>query len=603
MSLFKKLFQYNFIDLLRIAFFKLGYKVVLCLEKKRKFQCGIIGDIDSEYLFTNLDLTDFNKYVFAEPVFPLQNKVNLFGTYYPRGKWLEDPISGKCWPGDVFFYDAKTKLEGYGDVKYVLEKNKLNHVVDFAVAFKNTNDESYIKYIESELKSWTSEIKYNRSVVNKIIMDSAFRVINLIQVSLLCGDNQYFKQKVYPIIHNVIKNEERHIRMFSTPKWYKTGNGANHVIGEMIGLIVAQKWLQKHKKNECYTKYIKNERKWLLATLDRLVSSNGVYLEYSSNYTRLVTEFLIFYDLFGKIINDTGDNDYIEKRYLIPLLNYIGALSYNDSLPNFGDNDSASVLTAFKKSFDDLTPIFKYSSNLIVNKPEIVYPFINDGNFIWKANNENSIYVFVRYGEFAHLREGASVHVHCDLLSIILSLKGIPVFVDNGCFYYNTSEEIRRENISVCSHNTVFINNIEQADFNGKGYFDYPKSDITNNGTSTFSGYVRYKGILHFRNIKIDDKSIIINDKLTGNIKEDDKINIHYLLSDRIIPQITDKDRIDLYCGERCIANVEFEGINIEIKPSKYHPYYGASIRTNAICGSRLYGNKEEITTIIKLNG
>lgn len=602
MSLFKKLFQYNFIDLLRIAFFKLGYKVVLCLEKKKKFQCGIIGDIDSEYIFTNLDLTDFNKYVFAEPVFPLQNKVNLFGTYYPRGKWLEDPISGKCWPVDVFFYDAKTKLEGYGDVKYVLEKNKLNHVVDLAIAFRNTNDESYIKYIESELRSWTSEVKYNRSVVNKIIMDSAFRVINLIQVSLLCGNNQYFRQIVYPIIHNVIKNEERHIRVFSTPKWYKTGNGANHVIGEMIGLIVAQKWLWKND-NESYTKCVKKERRWLFETLDKLVSRNGVYLEYSSNYTRLVTEFLIFYDLFGKIINDTGDNDYIEKRYLMPLLNYIGALSYNDSLPNFGDNDSASVLTAFKKSFDDLTPIFKYSSNLIGNKPEIVYPFINDGNFIWKANNENSIYVFVRYGEFAHLREGASVHVHCDLLSIILSLKGIPVFVDNGCFYYNTSEEIRRENISVCSHNTVFINNIEQADFNGRGYFDYPKSDIINNDTNTFSGYVNYKGILHFRNIIIDDKSIVINDKITGNIKEDDIVSINYLLSDRIIPQITDKDSIDLYCEERCIANVEFEGINIGIKPSKYHPYYGASIRTNAICGSRLYGNKKEITTIIKLNG
>lgn len=602
MSLLKKLFQYNFIDLLRIAFFKLGYKVVLCLEKKKKFQCGIIGDIDSEYLFTNLDLTDFNKYVFAEPVFPLQNKIYLFGTYYPRGKWLEDPISGKCWPVDVFFYDAKTKLEGYGDVKYVLEKNKLNHVVDLAIAFRNTNDESYIKYIESELRSWTSEVKYNRSVVNKIIMDSAFRVINLIQVSLLCGNNQYFRQIVYPIIHNVIKNEERHIRVFSTPKWYKTGNGANHVIGEMIGLIVAQKWLWKND-NESYTKCVKKERRWLFETLDKLVSRNGVYLEYSSNYTRLVTEFLIFYDLFGKIINDTGDNDYIEKRYLMPLLNYIGALSYNDSLPNFGDNDSASVLTAFKKSFDDLTPIFKYSSNLIGNKPEIVYPFINDGNFIWKANNENSIYVFVRYGEFAHLREGASVHVHCDLLSIILSLKGIPVFVDNGCFYYNTSEEIRRENISVCSHNTVFINNIEQADFNGRGYFDYPKSDIINNDTNTFSGYVNYKGIRHFRNIIIDDKSIVINDKITGNIKEDDIVSINYLLSDRIIPQITDKDSIDLYCEERCIANVEFEGINIGIKPSKYHPYYGASIRTNAICGSRLYGNKKEITTIIKLNG
>jgi hypothetical protein len=85
----------------------------------------------------------------------------------------------------VFFSDAKYEVEGLGDVKYVMEYNKMYHLVVLAQAYYVSSDDKYVKAIDESLNNWVKYVIHERSVVNNIIMDIAFRCINLIHICLL----------------------------------------------------------------------------------------------------------------------------------------------------------------------------------------------------------------------------------------------------------------------------------------------------------------------------------------------------------------------------------------------------------------------------------
>lgn len=90
------------------------------------------------------------------------------------------------------------------DVKLVMELNKLYHLVVLACAYDYTKEEKYIYKIEEDINSWRKEVRYESGVINKIIMDLAYRNLNLIYVCILCQKSDYFQEKIYPYIVNIL---------------------------------------------------------------------------------------------------------------------------------------------------------------------------------------------------------------------------------------------------------------------------------------------------------------------------------------------------------------------------------------------------------------
>ena len=68
---------------------------------------------------------------------------------------------------------------------------------------------------------------------------------------------------------------------------------------------------------------------------------------------------------------------------------------------------------------------------------------------------------FLRCGPFGLGGEGHCAHAHCDLLSIVLWVRGQPVLVDSGTYSY---EDPWRDNFRLtAAHNTVMIDGNDQA--------------------------------------------------------------------------------------------------------------------------------------------
>lgn len=600
MAPLKKLKQYSLAELINVGFHKTMLRVKLKFESLilsgREYEriesitIPEIPTLKSIYdIFIKPDISKADKIVDGE--------IELFNKWYLKQNWLKDPISGNLWPAHSFFASSSTKLNGYGDVKFVLETNKLNHLVTVATAYHKTKQQKYIPYIEQEITSWYSEVHYERSVANKIIMDIAFRAINLISISIICSENKYFITNIYPTIHKILLLSERQISKFSTPKWFKTGNGANHVIGEMVGLIIIRLW-KAIISNKNKPLNLKSEYKWLYDTLDRLISPNGIYLEQSANYSRLVCEFLVVLDIFENAANLHTKT----RSYLKPLIGYVTDLFRIDSHLNFGDNDGASVLIAFKNSISDISPLLKYQTYLNKNTSPNLNNYNDDGQFLWQSNDSNQISLFIRHGKFNYFREGAAAHAHCDLLAILMNIKGIPIFVDKGSYLYNSDKKQRFNDVSIKSHNTITVDSIEMASFDGKGFYDYPKSEFLQSDihdSCIFSAKVEYSDITHVRKIHYSLHELEIIDSIS--YFEEKEFTLRFLLSEYIIPEIEENsNNINLYYQNNIIATMKLENIDsIHCEADSYSPLYANQLDTHAIIAKgKIKNNKNIITKI-----
>lgn len=415
-------------------------------------------------------------------------QVDLFGRTYSVGTdWLTDPLTGLKIDPDIFFASAPAFIHPDTDVKFLMELNKLYHLVVLACAYYYTKDEKYLYKLEEYVRSWTETVRYERSVVNKIVMDLAYRNLNLIYICVLCRENAYFRKRIYPYMLSIVYAQTVTIGKFATPKWFKTGNESNHTVGEMAGFIVSELWLSKQLKG--YRPRTDRAVEYLNKTLGKLLTKKGVYLEQSFNYSKIVLDFLAVTDIF---VRDFGD---APKRYTPRHLNllrhYFSLLSGRDFSPNFGDNDSSRVVLPFYYSDRYPEPAGKNRHRSLYD-PE-------SGQIIWHSAGPEKIRLFIRCGLFSVYKLGAAVHCHSDLLSLILSVKGEKIFVDRGTSYYNRSTGFRDCDRSSAVHNCLSVEGTEQADPNGKwSYRSYPvaraeRVELTDESFH-FTGQVRYQG-------------------------------------------------------------------------------------------------------------
>jgi|LSQX01.2.fsa_nt_gb hypothetical protein len=599
-----KVSHFSLRELINIAYHKVGYKLLLGKEKflmnQKHFnsisltpQRQINYDLFSD--FYSRCYSDKNE-IFARADKLLSGTMTVFGYDFTFDKsldWLKDPRTGVYWNDSIFFANAPYVQIGCSDVKNVLEVNKLNHLVHVALAFYHSSDEKYIKYIDESIQGWQSVVFPAKSVVNRIMMDLGFRSINLIQILLLCQRSKYFQDNTQQLILRVLKEHERRIRLFSTPRWFKTGNGANHAIGEMVGLIVTQLILEGYGYGN-YKQYYSQEYKYLREVLIQTISPSGVYLEQSCSYSRVVLEFLDFLIIICNSIDNIYPIDDI-KEYKLRLRNYLKHVCYHNKLQNFGDNDDAQVLTAFRINGFDLSYLLGEDEILNINNDQ----FLDGSQWIYQSKDNNDLHLFTRVGRFAYFREGTSLHIHNDILSLLLCAKGQHIFIDKGCLFYNVDAEKRKEYRSVASHNTVFFDGIEMHTMLDNGAcFNYPDSkclkSVINKDSCEFSGYVKYFGIEHSRNIAYHNSIVTITDTVVTDMPYDKAPYIAFLLDPLVqISHVNSNTLVLINTNGDKIAKMTIEGIEkIEINSTTYSPSFGVECKTNQIKGRVENGNK-----------
>ena len=130
-------------------------------------------------------------------------------------------------------------------------------------------------------------------------------------------------------------------------------------------------------------------------------------------------------------------------------------------------------------------------------------------------------------------------HGHADALSILFSVYGKPFLIDPGTYQYNGVPEWRRYFKSTRAHNTVVIDDMDQAVQETGFIWSRPySSDLIevrekNNEiflTASHNGYKHLKNsIVHIRKIHYDgDLNFLVTDSFEGSESHEFELNYHF---------------------------------------------------------------------------
>lgn len=462
--------------------------------------------------------------------------------------WNKDYLHNFEWNNKYYKLIRVVDKNYKADVKLPWELSRMHHLVILGQAYVISNNEKYTAEFISQLKSWIEKNPYKMSVNWTCAMEVAIRSINIIIALELFEESNLLTKDFKGLINDLLYKSGEFI--------YENledddGIKSNHYLSNICGLF----WLGIY-----FSKYNDETIKWFEFGYNELeieilneTNEDGTSYEGSTSYHKLVTEMFLFSAIFAKKNNfylSKGFNDRL--RLMIEFLLDISKKDY--TIPLLGDNDDGRFIilenyySSEKYSIKYLIALaegyfeYKYmnsdenidSFKFIYGKKELKnnYEFKRKNSYKYGGYyilNNKRINMLIRCGELSFRGQGA--HSHNDQLSFELSIDDKDIFIDPGSYLYSSNYDLRNKFRSTSMHNTVMIDNTEQNEIEFENLFQlkertYSKMLFFNDFKfiGIHEGYKSKYGLIHKREININEKQIHIIDEILGENKLNKKV-------------------------------------------------------------------------------
>ncbi len=524
--------------------------------------------------------------------YTLNTNVKLLGNYkYNKYKtsWNYCFNKNNIYP-DTLSYNLNYKNNIlYGDARINWE---LNRHYQFIILSKN--------YFITKNKKYLKEFIYlfNNYNENNLFLHG-ISWTSIMEIAIRCNSWTYayaflYKTDINKEILNKIKISIINMTDYIYKHYSKYSSANNHLIIESYILLQSgilfnyKKWLNKGYKILNKELYKQNYK-------------DGINKEMSTHYQ------LFYLEAMGLSIRLLKNNNiYIPSNWytlLKKMIGYIYNLKIGDNIIIFGDNDEGKILD-INGNVNYLEYVLSLYS-IILNKQYIKN--CNNENINWlykekqinnKKNNikeynnicyksgvtilnsmDNKVKIAIDHGNLGY--KSIKAHGHADALSFILSINNKIIFIDPGTYVYHNNIEARNYYRKTINHNTVEINNKDQAKILGpflwgKSYkckiLEYKnKKDeiilkVSHNG---------YKKIIHTRTFIFNKKNKLIiidefnkecNKIINFNILDDNKyVKINYISNE---PYTINK--IDNKYSPKYNTEKKMKSIRIKTKSNKF---------------------------------
>ncbi|UFH56346.1 alginate lyase family protein [Spirosoma sp. KNUC1025] len=406
--------------------------------------------------------------------------------------WHFDISTGKRFPLEY----AKTiniRDGQNGSAKYVWEVNRLQWLPSLAIAWRTTGDRRYLDQFMAVNRSWIQHnpyllgVNWYSNIEVNIRLINWFFAWNILDASALAQSDAHFAAFVtdcwLPSIH------QHCVYSYSNPSLHSSAN--NHLISEYAGLFIAGSFWRFPES----AKWVTYAKTGLEKEIQAQHSKNGINREEAAEYIQFITDFFLIAYVVGKLTNNSFSVKYTHK--LNAIASYIATfLDCKGNFPHYGDEDDGRVLVVEdKQPFNNFQSIltsaailfkdsfFKQRSHgfdlknfllfgkqgqesfkkLATSKNLPESKFYDEGHYILRkqtAKNQE-IYIHVDAAPLGFLSIAA--HGHADALSFLMNVDGYPFLVDSGTYSYQTHPEWRNYFLSTKAHNTVCIDEQNQA--------------------------------------------------------------------------------------------------------------------------------------------
>ncbi len=548
---------------------EIGYRVRQYLQKQKEKK-GSITFKDNQHDYKQISASS-NKSVLSKIPGTIAkdiidyNNFEFFGysiNLHLAVDWHLDVSSGKTFPL-TFSKDIDIRSDKFGSAKVVWEVNRLQFLLPLAIRYSISKDKTELQHWMQLITSWVHDNPYLKGInwysnieinIRLIVWYFCWQI--LWQDEDLKNDNEFnaFVEKTWlPSIY------EHCNYSFDNPSKYSSAN--NHLVAEYSGLFIASVcW--KFTEAEKWQSY---SLKGLEKEIKLQYSADGINKEQAAEYIQFITDFFLIPYAVGA--NNGVQFSETYEQYLYNICEYlVNLLDLNKNYRKYGDEDDGKVLVVSSDPhFDNFSSILTSSAIIYNNErfksignsfdlknwllfgkegqdkfekiKSVPLPlssvfYNNDGQFFFRKTNalegNKDIYLHFDAAPLGFLSIAA--HGHADALSLALFIDGFPVIADIGTYTYHTEKEWRNYFVSTLAHNTICIDNTNQALQAGPTmWLDHYKTTVlktektehTELVSATHSGYKK-SGCNHVRTVRFEreQENFIITDDITTNVKE-----------------------------------------------------------------------------------
>jgi hypothetical protein len=404
-------------------------------------------------------------------------------------RWNRDPKTGIEAPlifGKELDYRDPDLV---GDIKYLWEPNRHQHLVRLAQAYALTQKRAYFDSIVEHLDSWFLACPYGYGPNWASALEAALRLISWAPAWQLLGREALDRHPEFR--DRWLKSVYEHAQFIGG--WLSLHSSANnHLIGEATGLFVAGlAW-----------PHWPAARGWVAtgkAILEREAlkqnAPDGVNREQAVWYQQFVLDFLVTALLAGKANGQWFSADY-ESRIEAMMDFLASVMDAGGNVPMIGDADDGYVtkLSLENEPYSSLLALgailfqrgdFKLKAKTLDDRARWLLgagadakfneldagktrlpprqAFSEGGYFVLgcEFDTPNEIRVVADAGALGY--RSIAAHGHADALSFTLSAGGREFLIDPGTYAYHTQERWREYFRGTVAHNTVRIDGRDQS--------------------------------------------------------------------------------------------------------------------------------------------
>ena len=380
----------------------------------------------------------------------LSGNIPLYGSdwYWSESdgtkRWHIAPENNNLWPS-IFFHQIKFRQgNSIGDIRIAWEASRLQHLIALALIVKSSSNShekaKATKIYCDDITSWYEQNPRFTGIHYVSSMECALRIISLsISYDLMRDELGSNKNEIGSLVSKLITEHAA----FIVKRMSLHSSAGNHVLAESTGLIFAGVLFSEHPSSKT----------WLTVGLDifesaigRQINNTGYGIEGASTYLIQIIEYAVLCEAllkkFGldvpQRISESLERGLGGVRSLIEKLGFF---------PTVGDSDSGHAVSfLFNEVFFETKP----SSGYVLNSHILAIGEVSRPLALVFCNG--SLGMAPTYG-----------HGHAHALSVQLYFNGQPVLSDPGTFSYTGQPHWRKYFRSTKAHNTVNINDLDQA--------------------------------------------------------------------------------------------------------------------------------------------
>ncbi|HEY60186.1 MAG TPA: hypothetical protein G4N92_05835 [Anaerolineae bacterium] len=472
----------------------------------------------------------------------ISGKARLFGDQ-PVAIKLKPPGTLHHWTA----YEQKKENWGIEDIKYIWEPARFGWTYPLGRAYLLTNDDSYAQSFWQLFGAFEESNPANMGQNWTSAQEVALRLMAMVFAAHIFNNAESTSQRKF---QNLIQAIVTHADRIPLTICYAQAQNNNHWLTEGVALFTAGTFLKEYPKASQWRKL---GWKWFNQAIKKQITDDGIYIQHSMNYHRLMLHSSLWMQMVTKAMGGTLPLSTVEKlaaatRWLLAQIDPISGQA-----PNLGHNDGSLILPLSTAEYYDFRPVAQSSSRAFLGKAYLpTGPW--DELSLWLGLDITDTPVKIQAHPFtpAVLRIGDkqsyailratnfnSRPAHADQLHVDLWFKGHNVALDAGTYQYNAPPPWENALASTLVHNTISIDGKDQMQRAGRFlWLDWAQAKVIKYTDEEIiadhDGYQKI-GIIHRRSLKrIDKYHWIIKDQLLSHPHQVSKhqFSLHWLTPD-----------------------------------------------------------------------